>query len=253
MTTMRWAIVLVVALGGCQRLFEIHEFEHDAPRPDGPLTIGLVAYYPMEELAMGTVHDASNGGHDGHCFDGGCPTLTVGKLGNALHFDGSTQRIEVPGSPELATMAGFSATAWINADPRMDNATWCPVGKVLGTIDANSWQLCLVSDNELEFITDADPIPPGDVIYSGVGRVETGTWTHVAVTFDGMMKRLWLNGAAVAADSTPPLLWDDGPIEIGADRDSGITMAGFPGVIDDVRIYNRALSDEELVLLATGI
>src|SRR5207244_9413146 len=70
------------------------------------------------------------------------------------------------------------------------------------------------------------------------------TWTHVAVTFDGASLRLWLNGVNIATQAqTLPLNTSTLPLQIGGDSLYG---QGFTGRIDEVRVYNRALTSSEL-------
>src|SRR5439155_1741750 len=69
-------------------------------------------------------------------------------------------------------------------------------------------------------------------------------WTHLAATFDGAMVRLYWNGMQVASQAqTAPLVATTGALQIGADRYAG---ENFAGRIDEVRIYNRALSAAEI-------
>src|SRR5439155_22493632 len=66
------------------------------------------------------------------------------------------------------------------------------------------------------------------------------TWTHLAATFDGAAVRLYVNGELVASQAqTAPLVVASGTLQIGASSPPG---QGFAGRIDEVRIYNRALS-----------
>src|SRR5207237_2837648 len=66
------------------------------------------------------------------------------------------------------------------------------------------------------------------------------TWTHLAATFDGTMVRLYVNGVQVASQAqATPLRTTTGTLQIGADSYAG---ENFAGRIDEVRIYNRALT-----------
>ena len=71
------------------------------------------------------------------------------------------------------------------------------------------------------------------------------TWTHLAATYDGTTVRLYVNGAQVASRAvTGNLISSTGALRIG-----GNTIWGeyFSGLIDEVRIYNRALTPAEIV------
>src|SRR5205823_3984489 len=86
--------------------------------------------------------------------------------------------------------------------------------------------------------------PPGARITRGPTGLGLNTWTHLAATFDGATVRLYVNGAeAVSQAQTAPLTPTAGTLQIGADSYTG---ENFAGRIDEVRIYNRALSAAEI-------
>ena len=76
------------------------------------------------------------------------------------------------------------------------------------------------------------------------------TWFHVAITWDGTTKQLWVGGESVATASVSGLQFDSNPVTFGADIDNGVQDVPMTGILDDVRIYSRALSAEELAALA---
>ncbi|MEM9492515.1 MAG: LamG domain-containing protein, partial [Myxococcota bacterium] len=80
---------------------------------------------------------------------------------------------------------------------------------------------------------------------SGEPVVSPGQWTHVAITWTDRTKRIYVDGQTVAVGEAD-IAFDRGAVLIGADIDSGQVVARFNGSIDDVRIYSRALSGEEL-------
>src|SRR5207244_8606602 len=85
---------------------------------------------------------------------------------------------------------------------------------------------------------------PGARIMVGPTGLGLNTWTHLAATFDGATVRLYVNGAeAVSQAQTAPLTPTPGTLQIGADSYTG---ENFAGRIDEVRIYNRALSAAEV-------
>jgi hypothetical protein len=71
-----------------------------------------------------------------------------------------------------------------------------------------------------------------------------GSWTHVALTYDGSLLRLFVNGVEVAAQqATGTIQSSSSPLSIGGNSPYG---EYFNGLIDDVRVYNRALSQAEI-------
>jgi len=78
----------------------------------------------------------------------------------------------------------------------------------------------------------------------GTGALTTNTWTHLAGTYDGATLRLHVNGVQVSSRAqTGPIAVSTNPLQIGGD-----TIYGqyFQGKIDEIRIYNRALSPTQI-------
>ena len=79
----------------------------------------------------------------------------------------------------------------------------------------------------------------------GTARLPLSAWSHVAVTYDGAMLRLYVNGAQVSAVAqTGSAAASTSPLYIGANSIAGHF---FNGLIDEIRLYNRALSAAEIV------
>jgi hypothetical protein len=78
----------------------------------------------------------------------------------------------------------------------------------------------------------------------GTTALTANTWTHLATTYDGATLRLYVNGVQVSSlAKTGNLLTSTNPLEIGSDSIYG---QYFAGTIDEVRVYNRALSAGEI-------
>jgi hypothetical protein len=216
-----------------------------------PVSEGLVAFYPMEDLAKGDppsfqTADTTSHGHDVICEASACPKITTGRTGQAALFSASKQRLHTSGSPpDLETTSGFTVTAWISI-PARPKARGCIATKALGAQQFNSWAICLEPNGTLFFYTVAGMKP--DELFSQA-PVSPDTWHHVAIRWTGAAKLVSLDGTDDAA-SMATTDFDGGLVSIGADLDSGATIAPFDGLIDEVRIYNRALSAGELATLA---
>lgn len=247
-----WALAWIAA-AGCGRI----GFDEvaPAPAPDGPLVPdGLVAWYPMDALAEGTarpVPDATGRGHDGACDVTGqvpplCPTVAAGRAGPAYHFDGKAL-IVVDSAPDLLTPAGFTVAAWLRLDDQPPAARACAATKGLGTGTFNSWAMCVEASRQLFFYTVTGTA--SDSLRSAA-LVSLGAWHHVAIRWDGTTKQAFLDGAEVAR-STAAIDFDDATVRIGGDLDGGSDVAPFPGDLDDLRIYGRAIADAELAELAS--
>jgi concanavalin A-like lectin/glucanase superfamily protein len=79
----------------------------------------------------------------------------------------------------------------------------------------------------------------------GPTALTAGTWTHLATTYDGRVLRFYVNGIQVSSQpSTGDIVTNSYPVQIGGDP---IWGAFFAGIVDEVRIYNRALSQAEIL------
>lgn len=214
------------------------------------LTNSLVAYYPFD----GNANDASGNGYNGTVYGA---TLAPDRFGNpnqAYHFDGNS-RIFIANS-DLVSGTALTLTAWIKPDTLSSN--WM---NVISPGTQNSYLLALATNS----------IQGGLNWHSGAGSVTvssspgsflgTNTWTHLGLVYDGTNLTLFVNGFPVdSAAASGPLYQDpEAILNIGAYQYmyAGVVyndaFGGFVGTIDEVRIYNRALSNQEIVELAAPV
>jgi glucose/arabinose dehydrogenase/chitodextrinase len=207
-----------------------------ATTASGPPGGGLVAAYGFNEGAGTTVADASGNGNTGTIS--GATWTGAGRHGGALSFNGVNALVAIPGSTSLNVSTAMTLSAWIQP-----------------TAAQSGWRTIMQREVDAYFLNasnDTGPLRPsgGGTFNGGVGWI-TGTtanpvnvWTHVALTYDGAMLRLYVNGAQVASGAqggsiqTPTT-----PLRIGGNVPYG---EYFQGLIDEVRVYNRALSVTEI-------
>ena len=88
------------------------------------------------------------------------------------------------------------------------------------------------------------PADGADIISNGPAPLPLNTWTHLAVTYDGTTLRLFVNGVQTSNKATTgALVTSTRPLRIGG---NAVWGEHFAGVIDEVRIYNRALTAAEI-------
>lgn len=215
-----------------------------APDTGGGPTAGLLLWLPMADDPSDGVDDVAGGGATAHCSS--CPTLAAG----AYQFSGS-QYVKVDPEPRFQTTTGF--TVAIRARPSSMGLFQVMVCKLYGTAVANSWHLSLrqasgCADRFYYETTDGG----GYQVLTSEDAVSIDRWWHVASTWDGSTKRLYLDGVLVKSGSNTTLM-DSGPIYIGTDWDSGAPAHLFHGALRDFRLYDRALSDAEVAQLAGAV
>jgi hypothetical protein len=218
--------------------------------PDAAVPDGLVTYYSFEEdPAFAGVIDHTGHGYHGTCDATACPTPVPTASGMAARFDGVDDRIRVP-FVDSGRWSELTVTAWVR--PRSSDPTTPQyiVGKPFGTGTLNSFGLYFYgwasSDQQLNFaiadVSNADRVtrsPPGD----------PNVWVFLAGTFDGSTIRLYAEGEELGSLGRPGAMsFDDHQLVIGADENgaSRDVESFFDGDIDELRIYDRALSPTEL-------
>lgn len=224
------------------------------------VTNGLVAYYPFN----GNANDASGNNHDGV---GGAVTLVADRFGvpgAAAQFNGSNSVVTIASLSSNA-VTELSISVWVlpfAAPPIQDDI----VSKWRGfSYSLEDYDLALGSDLKVVFGngrhgTGYYDLPNHCSLFS-TNAVPAGKWSHIAVTLDSTgIGKLWINSVPAAQDNILQLLPPaTEPIRIGqvlytaAAPYNGAIIDSFNGLIDDVAIYNRALSDAEIQqLYATG-
>lgn len=241
------ALVLCFALAGCDEAFDLVRVEPTTGSADGggvdmSSPDGLLAHWPMEAVTA-FVTDDIVGMHDASCQISPCPVSAVGHLGGALLFDGDTQMLDVARSTALATNDGFTATGWVYLAALQ--GTQCVMSKRFGPDGENTWQICVNSLGDVSVFTFT-----GTAGYFAGGAVATQTWHHLALSYDRTAVRLYIDGIERASRSMT-LVFDDGSMHLGGDRDGGATTGLWYGMLDDLRLYDRALPVSEIELLAT--
>ena len=199
---------------------------------------GLMSWWRAEGNGWDQV-----GGNSG-TFQNGA-TFAAGRTGQAFSFDGVSGCLVSPDSSSLRLTNQLTIEAWINT--RSTNANRGIVSKVGGTGGNNGYQL-LLSYNTLggQFNSPGQSWPSATVSYPGA--VVPGVWTHVAWTYDQSAMKLYLNGQPVATNVIGPKTIAASSSNLRISGDDG-NHGYFDGLIDEVSIYNRALSDGEIAAI----
>ena len=212
------------------------------------VTNGLVAYYPLN----GNVNDSTGNGNNGSVAgDITGSADRYGFLNAAAYFDGSTASVEVPRSIEddftvsfwfRTTQFGRNGSQWYNGQGLID-AEMCGETNDWGISLINGGKVCVgIGNPDVTLISDND--------------YNDGAWHHVAVrrSKTTSLVELFVDNALAASGNTGNTESLDAPpgLRFGNDYcDPGSSL--FNGDLDDVKFYNRVLSDEEVGLLASTL
>jgi len=204
---------------------------------------GLVAAYSLDDASGLAVHDSSFNVNDGTTHS---TAWTTGHTSGGLSFTPNAY-VEMPNTPSLDISGkGLTIEMWANITASS------PVDYVLLSKPwANSSQAYPYYQYGIEY--DANGAHTldfyfGNTANQSVGPVSmtppTGTWTHIAYTYNGSVITGYVDGVQkVQVNATTDIQARGVPLRLGVD---GSFNQGFNGKLDDVRIYNRALSLSEI-------
>ena len=196
---------------------------------------GLVAAYGFDQGSGTTVTDASGNGNNGTITN--ATWSTSGKYGGALQFNGTSALVTIPDSASLHLTTGLTLEAWVN--PSTVNANWRDVvykGNDNYYLSATSTNASSPDGGLIAGGTYADAF--------GTSALPTNTWSFLTETYDGSTVRLYVNGTQVASTAhTGAIATSTNPLQIGGDSIYG---QFFAGLIDNVRVYNTALSAAQI-------
>jgi hypothetical protein len=220
-----------------------------APDAGGTLDPSLIAWYPLDTSMGGVTPDASGNGRDATCAPLAtiCPPSVPGRLGMAMAFGDPVHLRVANGDGYFDTTDGFTIAAWAFLIDE-DSDPGAVMSKPRGNGFQNSWQLEFEDGGTLAFTTSNGQ---DHEVERAPQEVTLGTWVHVAGTWDGIAKQVYINGSVQGGEGAD-VVFDGSDIVIGADQNEGTIALPFGGLIDDVRIYDRALDGDEIAALAAG-
>jgi hypothetical protein len=209
-----------------------------SPAADGSVTIAggnghPVASYGFEEATGGLATDEF-GGNDGTIT--GATRVNNGRFGRALSFEDNADIVTVADDSSLHLGTHMTMQAWVKP-----------------TATTNWRTVMFKSDGGLAYAlysNTPDDVPHLHVTNNGENGVDgsegldPNQWTHLSATYDGSLLRLYVNGVLVGSRAfSGDLSNGAGPLTIGA---NAVWGEHFRGLIDEVRIYNRTLTAEEI-------
>ena len=213
--------------------------------PASCMSKGLVGYWGFDEGSGTTAYNAASTGsvNDGALING--PNWTRGKKAGALSFDGRNDYVDCDNNSSLNITAEITVEAWVKPDTDKCNVF---VHKYAG--ENQGWALYAPSDSDgLRFMVTIDGSENAGCYAKGI--VLDNSWHHIVGTYDGTDIRMYVDGVLKdTANDAGAMTNGDTNTKIG--DNAGMTYYLCPesyyfnGAIDEVRIYNRALSAEEV-------
>jgi len=213
---------------------------------DWPKYSPLIAHWELDETEGGIAYDSA-GDNDGSCHGGPLWQPASGKVNGVLQLDGIEDYISTDFVLDPAEGA-FSVFTWVKGGA----AGQVIISQTNGTGAGETWIGAEASDGKL--MTELVPpavgrSAPQPLVSESV--ITDGQWHHVGLVWDRSYRYLYVDGIEAAGDTKAlaPLKASGGGLYIGAGKTLD-AASFFPGLIDDIRIYNRALSAEDIEELA---
>jgi uncharacterized protein (TIGR02145 family) len=197
-------------------------------------TNGLVAWYPFN----GNANDESGNGNNGTPVGASLTTDRYNSANHAFFFDGYTNYIEIPDAPSLDIANAITISGWVYKLWDIPYSTIVTKGGV--NSDSNNYALHFLDTVGLGFTTNIS------ANYNST-PISLWAWHHVSVTWDGTIVVFYVDGQpdiSAVSNLSGILPTNTSPMTIGADFTFGDEF--FYGMLDDIRIYNRALSPSEV-------
>lgn len=216
-------------------------------------TNGLVLHYSFTNIMGSSLIDDSGGGHTGTIY--GATAVPSGKVGGYMRFDGQNDYVEVQHAADL-NPTNISLAAWFwpmtggfsTAKPIVQKAYTQHVSPYY------QYAVFYYRNGATEYLqfsisvgTPSAPTYKTLLVYNS--GVTMDTWNHVAATYDGDVMRLYLNRVEIGVNAEPngPVTGWSTKVNVGAfpnlPRDYRYCFAGS---IDELLIYNRALTASEI-------
>jgi len=209
---------------------------------------GLVGHWKLDESSGFTAADASGNGNHGALANMAGNEWTTGIADGALEFDGADDHILVPAATSLSLVNEFTVAAWIYAHASGLNLYDMILSKG-GLTSSNYWFGTV--DDEIAFgfyLSDFHEFN------SASANLQTETWYHIAATLDlnSSSVNVYLNGTPIGnwSNALQPLANAE---DLRMGRSEYADGQYWDGILDDVRVYDRALSATEIASLASTL
>jgi lysophospholipase L1-like esterase len=204
-------------------------------------TTNMVSYWKLDENS-GILFSDSFGSNPASFVGSGAPVFASGQVSGALDFNGTDQYLAT--APVDNSTNAITVMGWINPDDLSthDRGILSKKDSFILEVESNGFKLSFTILNGGSYREFEPDVFPGD-------DLQVGVWTHVAATFDGITTTLYINGTPVASEiSTMSALGNSTqPYSMGwTSQTSFGTDRFFDGRLDEIAVYDRALSAAEI-------
>jgi len=198
---------------------------------------GLIGWWKFDETEGTTAADSSGNGNDGSLQGDPVWRPNMGKIAGALEFDGSGDYVKIDDESEFDIIGQITISAWVNI--ASIPAEWTAIV----TKGDSAWRLSTESaDRRFHFAIG------GSTWLNGQERVSANEWHHIVSVYNGRQMRTYIDGKLDVSKPCNEGIRSNGyPVYIGENAEQ--TGRFWHGLIDDVRIYNYALKEADIIAL----
>jgi hypothetical protein len=221
------------------------ETEDDNPAPQQ----GLTGYWSLNEGTGTVAKDSSGNGNSGKLLNG--PAWLLGKSGQALLFDGSNDYVEVPHTNSLNISSALTVSLWINNQTLTGADEQRIIASKGHATNGGSWTLTW-SAKSGSIVFYAGRSTSYRYVSIPYNNTQVGKWHHIAAVVKSGTISLYLDGVLKAGPTSldsSTIRTSSDPVRIASLGSSSTALRNWDGLIDEVRVYNRALSAAEIVSL----
>ena len=220
------------------------------PEPSASLAAGLILYLPLDDRPGRTDAADRSGHHNDARLEGldADRAWVPGRFGGALAFDGGWLRVDP--APSLDVSEAFTIAAWVQG-PAEGEADGVILSRAAPGAGGYLYELLLEHGQPRVEINSSNGYR-ADLRHPRA--LAGGRWVHLAVTYALGSLRLFVDGEPVASDGyAHPVPPENSPVIVGARQRGPVDApAPFAGQLDEVLLYERVLSPEEVAALARG-
>jgi len=209
------------------------------------ISIDLVGHWKFDEGSGTIAADSSGNGNDG-TLKNGPVWIRNGKIGGALSFDGVNDFVDLGPMNIIAGGSGndgLTISIWFNADSMSGCGPRLISKAITSTSQSAHWWMVSFCNNLLRFRLKTDGSTATFIANSGT--LQTSVWTHAAVTYDGKTVKIYKDGLEVGSAGKSGTISTSDSVQANIGRNPEGSNH-YNGSLDEVRIYNRALSHSEI-------
>ncbi len=207
---------------------------------DAALVDGLVAHWSFN----GNADDVTGNGHDGAVVGALLTTDRFGNANSAYSFDGNDYIFVDDSADFTLGNSPFTISVWSRISAYSIDNGYYLMGHDDGPGNTSKW-IFFQGNSGISFITT-----PTGWVNLGAYSFNVGDWYHLAITRDGNLLTAFVNGVKIGESVFSYTIPDPSSSFVIGDAESQHPGRNYRGSLDDVRIYNRALSPNEIQMLS---